>query len=94
MWNIRSKMVAISESISWKQLVKIKLSRHGMFSAEAIEKLVTNYIGNKTFDETQIPLSIAMTDILNDKKVIVSKGSLTIAKVVSASTCIPGVFHP
>ena len=34
---------------------KIKLSRHGMFSAEAIEKLVTNYVGNKTFDETQIP---------------------------------------
>ena len=29
--------------------------------------------------------SIAMTDILNDKKVIVSKGSLIIAKVVSAS---------
>ena len=58
---------------------------------DAMIKLSQSY-GDKNIEDSIIPLAIITTNIINGKKVALTKGSL--AKAVMASTCIPGIFKP
>jgi NTE family protein len=54
--------------------------------------LITDNIGEATFEQADIPLAMVATDIYNGEKVILKKGS--VSKAVMASTCVPGLFNP
>ncbi len=46
----------------------------------------------KTFEETAIPLAVVATDVETGQPVVLTHGS--IARAVTASTAVPGVFSP
>jgi NTE family protein len=54
--------------------------------------LADNYFGNKTFDDTKIPLYICVTDAIQKKPVYLDQGDLIDS--VMASISIPGIFPP
>ncbi len=82
----------IAVNMSWKDIASISISKYGLFDNTKIEKLVEKHIGRVHFEEAEIPMAFVATDILNGEKVVLNKGS--VAKAVSASCCIPGVFRP
>ena len=60
---------------------------------EKLEEIVNNAFGDITvFSEMQIPLSVVCTDLKTGKEVDFDYGN--VAKVVSGSCAVPGVFAP
>ncbi|WP_052292777.1 patatin-like phospholipase family protein [Aminobacterium colombiense] len=54
--------------------------------------LITDNLGDVTFDEACIPLAMIATDITSGEKVALKNGN--VAAAVMASSCIPGIFIP
>lgn len=75
----------------WKKLSSLTLSKYGVLS-NGIGDIIKNNIGNKKFNESNIPLGMIATDITTGEKVILEEGSVSDA--VTASSCIPGIFVP
>ena len=82
----------IAAELKWLSITEISLSRYGLLSNEKLGKLIIEHIGNKNFEDSDIPLAMVATDITSGEKVILDKGS--VADAVMASTCIPGIFIP
>jgi len=61
-------------------------------SPSTIEELIKGEIGDINFNELEIPLNIVTVDIKSGQAVTLDKGS--VAKAVSASCCLPGIFAP
>lgn len=59
---------------------------------KGFEKMYQEYFPNNTFDDLQIPLYVAATDILKGEVVYFSSGNLS--QSLMASSCIPIVFQP
>ncbi|MBE0513351.1 patatin-like phospholipase family protein [Sulfurimonas sp.] len=76
----------------WKKISSLTLSKYGLLSNEKIGEIIKHNIGNKNFEDANIPLGMIATDITTGEKVILNKGS--VADAVVASTCIPGIFIP
>ncbi len=71
-------------SIAWK--------KEGIFSMEVLRKLMKESIGNIDFEDLDIKLIVAATDLIEAQTVFFSKGNLINAVVSSSS--IPVVFEP
>ena len=82
----------IALKLKWIDISGISLSQYGLLSNEKLGELITEYLGNKKFKKSSIPLAMIATDISNGKKVILRKGS--VAEAAMASTAIPGIFNP
>jgi len=82
----------IALELNWPDITGLNLSKMGLLSNEKLGKLITEHIGNKNIEESNIPLAIVATNISNGEKIILNKGS--IADAVMASTGIPGIFIP
>jgi NTE family protein len=82
-------------SLDKKQIISLfmpKPSRLGLISGYNIEKFLFYFLGNKTFEDLDIPLAVVAADILSGEEVILSRGNLI--QAVRASISIPGVFIP
>ena len=77
---------------SWFDVSHISLSKMGILSNQKLGKFVSKHVGSKSFDETDIPLAIVASDLIEGEKIILNQGK--IADAVMASTCIPGIFSP
>lgn len=89
------KSVDISEiarKLKWMDVSEISLSRYGLLSNEKLGELISEYVGDKKIEDSDIPLAMIATDITSGEKVVMKKGPL--ATAVMASTCIPGIFNP
>ena len=86
-----------------EQAYKLRVSRiatlnmapihaNGLFQLTKSRKLMTDLIGEKSFEELEIPFLCVATDLLNGKTVHFNKGSVIDAAL--ASSAIPGVFTP
>lgn len=86
-----------------EQAFKIRVSRiatlnvapihaNGLFQLSKARKLLVDIMGDKTFDELEIPFQCVATDLIDGKTVHFSKGSVIEAAL--ASSAIPGVFTP
>ena len=86
-----------------EQAYKLRVSRiatlnvapihaNGLFQLTKSRKLMAEIIGEKTFDELEIPFLCVATDLINGKTVHFHKGSVIDAAL--ASSAIPGVFTP
>ncbi len=71
-------------NISWK--------KEGIFSMDALEKLLKKIVPEDSFDALPVKLFVAATDLIKGEAVIFSKGNLHEAVIASAS--IPVVFQP
>lgn len=66
--------------------------KQGVFAMNAFETLFHKYFPKNTFEDLDIPLYAAATDILKGETVYFSSGNLT--QAIMASSCIPIVFQP
>ena len=70
----------------------ISLENKGIFSMKGFEKIYNQYFPKNSFDELNIPLCIAATDILKGEIHYFQTGEL--AQAIMASSCVPVVFKP
>lgn len=81
----------ILESVDQSDLFK-----HGdeeqpsMMGLEGMHNLLLDLIGEKTFEDLEIPFAVTAVDIKNGKAVVIKNGSLV--EAVMATIAIPGVF--
>jgi NTE family protein len=61
-------------------------------NAENIAKLVSHFLGNKTFDQLDIPFYAVATDLVTARQIILDSGIVSTA--VSASCAVPLAFKP
>lgn len=87
-----TEMEKLLTNQSWFDVSKISLSKKGILSNKKLGNFINQNIGNKTFKQTDIPLRIVASDLIEGEKVILQDGSISDA--VMASTCIPGIFAP
>ncbi len=59
---------------------------------EKLESVVNEVLGGRTFQDLKIPFTAVAVDIITAKEVHVSSGNL--AKAISGSCAVPGVFNP
>lgn len=83
---------SIALELKWMDVTGISLSRYGLLSNKKLGALLIKHIGDRHIEEADIPLAIVTTDIETGKKVVLTEGQ--VARAVTASTCIPGIFEP
>lgn len=66
--------------------------RSGLFSLEAVSKLLKEFIPVNDFNTLQIPLTVTATNLNSGAVRYFSQGNLSDA--VGASCCVPGIFAP
>lgn len=79
-------------NINWSDMSSLKVSRYALLSNKHIGDFIKKHIGDKKFEDSDIPLAVIATDISSGEKVILDRGS--VADAVVASTCVPGIFIP
>jgi NTE family protein len=86
----RIKELALT--MDWSKIGHMVRPRGGFFDSSRLERYLIELIGDRTFDQLQIPFAAAAADILRDELVILREGRL--APAVRASCAFPGVFTP
>ena len=66
--------------------------RGGLFDTRKIKKLLTRYVGEKSFEELTIPFRCVAVDMISQSLVEFSKGKLIDGVIPSLS--IPSIFRP
>ena len=85
-------MEEICKNIAWGHIFKISF---GVFSGDSgaeIEKIISDYIGEKEFKDLNLSFAVVAQDIENAEEVILNTGRVD--KAVRASATFPGVFRP
>lgn len=84
----------MEEILSGVKYSDIKSSRFFFMpsSAKNIEDVVRRVIGDARFEELRLPLAVSTTDLISGEEIVYRQGD--IAKAVSASCAVPGVFIP
>lgn len=67
-------------------------SKSGIFDGKNIEKILKGFIGDITFADLKIPVSVVSTDICTGEEVIFTEGLLR--KALRATVSLPGMFVP
>ncbi|HEY4618644.1 MAG TPA: patatin-like phospholipase family protein [Flavobacterium sp.] len=70
----------------------ILIKKQGLFAMKGFQNLYQECFPNDTFEDLNIPLFVAATDILKGEIVYFSSGNLS--KALRASSCIPLLFQP
>lgn len=70
----------------------LNIVKRGLFSMKGFEDIYQTYFKTNSFDDLNIPLYIAATDILKGEINYFSDGELTTSLL--ASSCIPVLFQP
>ncbi|MBI3306348.1 MAG: patatin-like phospholipase family protein [Candidatus Omnitrophica bacterium] len=70
----------------------LSLAHWGFFKGHQVNRFIKSYIGNKTFQETRIPLRIIGTNLFTSEAVTFEAGRIVDA--IRASISIPGIFRP
>jgi NTE family protein len=68
------------------------IKRQGLFAMKGFHDIYTECFPTNSFDDLEIPLYIAATDILKGELVYFSSGNLS--QAIMASSCLPLLFHP
>jgi len=64
----------------------------GLIGGQNVRAFISKYLGDRTFEDTLIPLRVVACDIEKRDEVVISSGKLVDA--VMASIAIPGIFNP
>lgn len=82
----------ISSKTNFFGIRNILFGKAGIFSTEAIEKLIKEHIPGDTFESLKYPLTVATTNIIECKTEYFNTGVLS--KAIAASSCIPMIYEP
>ena len=75
-----------------RHIASLSFSKKALLSTRRIRKILDRGIGDATFQDLAIPLSVVTMDILKGEEVIISTGP--VKEAVLSSISIPGVFPP
>jgi NTE family protein len=78
--------------LNWLNASELSLSQYAILSNKKLGDLITQNLGQVSFEEAKIPLAMVATDISKGQKVILKNGD--VSNAVMASTCVPGIFEP
>jgi NTE family protein len=73
-------------------LWNLKLREESLFDGKQIANLIQELVGDKKFDQTEIPFAAIATDLEKGEEIILNKGKMASALV--ASIALPGIFPP
>ena len=73
-------------------LLDRSLPRRGLVEGQKVQEYLTTHLGDKTFKEMKIPLSLVAVDLISGQEVVLNSGSVVDA--VRATVSLPGVFAP
>ncbi|MDY7079778.1 MAG: patatin-like phospholipase family protein [Chloroflexota bacterium] len=68
------------------------LPRRGLFEGQKVREYLASYLGNRTFDDLQIPLTLVAVDLNTGREVHLAQGR--VVDGVRATIALPGVFTP
>lgn len=74
------------------KLVDLSPPTKGIIKGRKIRSFIKSIIGNKRFEDVQIPLAIVTTNLCSGEEVVMREGKLVDA--IMASISIPGIFPP
>ena len=86
------EIIYIIKHHSFFNVSNVLFRKQGVFAMRAFEHLFQKYLPNNSFEELNIPLYVAATDILKGETVYFSSGNLS--KSIMASSCIPILYQP
>ncbi len=70
----------------------LPFSRLSILRSNKLQKLLLKHIGDKKFEELELPFTCTAVDLYSEQLYVFKEGS--VAKGVQASACIPAVFKP
>lgn len=73
-------------------LVDLSRPRRGLFEGEKVHKYLADLLGDRTFDDLQLPLTLVAVDLNTGREVHLNQGR--VADAVRATIAIPGLFAP
>lgn len=86
----------VASSLSFWNMADLVVSHRGLIEGKKIAKLINQHVGNQQnqsrIENMPLPLGIAITDISNQKSLLVTQGN--VGQAVQASSSIPGAFLP
>lgn len=82
----------IAALVRFKDFSRWTFSRFGLFSNDKMAIFLRKMLRVKTFEELQIPLAVAATDIITGEAAVFTSGDLV--DPVRASCAYPGMFQP
>lgn len=83
------KLMQGSQYFGWSNFA---WQRRALFTLDALKKIIRQAIPEDDFRALQVPLTVAATDILQAKSVLIHSGNLSSA--VCASAAVPLIFEP
>lgn len=86
------KTEQIALKIKWWDLTDFAISKIGFLEGRNLQKIITEAIENKSFDDLKMPLAVVTTDIETGQRVVLTSGNL--AEAIRASCSLPGIFVP
>ncbi|HEV57592.1 MAG TPA: patatin family protein [Phycisphaerales bacterium] len=66
--------------------------RRGLFEGQKVREYLTDHLGDRTFDDLRIPLTLIAVDLNSGREVYLNQGR--VADSVRATVALPGVFTP
>ena len=91
-----SKIEEIASSIgtisNLAQLIDPTLLKKGIIKGDKVTKLFKRYLGEKSFKDLEIPLTVTAIDLNSNQEIRISDGLL--ADALRATISIPGIFVP
>ena len=89
------EMEEIALNIDKKQITSFftpTIPYSGLVEGKRITEFIKSIIGNPNIEDLKIPFAAVATNVLNGRKVMITKGSAV--EAVRASISIPGIFTP
>jgi NTE family protein len=68
------------------------LPRRGFFEGQKVREYLIGHLGDRTFDELRVPLTLVASDLNSGREVFMREGRLVDA--LRATIALPGVFTP
>jgi NTE family protein len=86
------QILELAQQTGWRQLSGLAWPWQGLFSFAKLERWIIDLLGDLTFDDLAIPLTVVATDMEREEVVRLKKGR--VAPAVRASCSIPGIVTP
>ena len=68
------------------------LPRRGLFKGQKVREYLARHLGDRTFDDLRVPLTLVAVDLNTGREVFLNQGQ--IADAVRATVALPGIFTP
>jgi len=76
----------------WDVIFEPTIPRQGLFKGQRTRKFWQEFVGEKTFEQLNMPLFITATDLTNLKPIVIQDG--LVSDAIQASVGVPGMFVP